>query len=260
MKLLGVIGASCLIAQTYAYHYLVNLRTGTGVRAQFSGEPISTDDTFACDFGPLDVNSAFTLVPVLTSCYDRDTRIPSDRLDVMRGDITAVVNLQNSGHFGCVSTGVNSAVVGKQYRCRPVDDISDPAAATTTTTSTTSASSTTTTTTSTTSSTTISSTSTTATPTCTGNSKGKKRGDGYKNACCLTNRDCINNCVKGKCDGPSPALPMPTNCKKGVQGNKNEKGLTNYCCTLNDDCQDTCINEVCGHYTRKGSSSTKYYY
>lgn len=90
----------------------------------------------------------------------------------------------------------------------------------------------------------------TPTATCTGKSKGKKRGDGYKDACCLTNSDCINNCVKGKCGGPSPIVSLPTNCKKGVQGKKNGRGLTNYCC-ISMTIVKTLVSMACVVITQK---------
>lgn len=169
-------------------------------------------------------------------CYNPNSRItyPSDTL-VDQYNRISYVNTHSGLQFGCASLGLNSETNTMQYRCPISGDIDYPPSTTATTTTTTNA---------------------TPTPTCTGNSKGKKRGDGHKDGYCLTSANRINSCTKGECDGPSPILPLPTNCKKGVQGKKNGRGLTNYCCTSNDDCQDICINGLCSHYTGRTSSPT----
>ncbi|KAF1800472.1 hypothetical protein FB192DRAFT_1252154, partial [Mucor lusitanicus] len=82
------------------------------------------------------------------------------------------------------------------------------------------------------------------------NSKGKKKGDGYKDYCCLSHLDCFNSCVKGKCDGPAfpsstATISLPAGCTKGLQGKKNGKGTNGYCCYSDADCVDSCINGKC---------------
>ncbi|KAI8350132.1 hypothetical protein BD560DRAFT_376510 [Blakeslea trispora] len=128
-------------------------------------------------------------------------------------------------------------------------------------------------------STTTTTTTATSTPiaTCIAGSSGKKNGDGYKNYCCKTSDDCLDTCIKGKCNGPvntnipgdavatqktttqtttksistttattKSTSPTSTSCIAGVAGKKKGNGKTGYCCTTSDDCLETCRSGKCG--------------
>ncbi|CAO3648731.1 unnamed protein product [Mucor hiemalis] len=98
---------------------------------------------------------------------------------------------------------------------------------------------------------------TTPTPgTCTPGSSGLGKGDGYKGACCKTQADCIDDCVKGACVGPvntktTSATPVPTTtpapgtCTPGSSGKGNGDGKLNACCKTSDDCLNSCISGKC---------------
>ncbi|OBZ81039.1 hypothetical protein A0J61_10912 [Choanephora cucurbitarum] len=173
-------------------------------------------------------------------------------------------------HYDC--TAYRETDEGALYRCRL------PSLFDTTTTSTTTSTTTTATTTATTSSTTI----TTALPLPTCSNKdtifAKKRGNGYYGDCCKTEADCMNECIKGKCNGskkstttikkstttttttkkPSTTTTIkksttvtkkptqtPAACKSGYLGKKKGNGLKGACCTTSWDCKEECIKGSC---------------
>ncbi|RCH97830.1 hypothetical protein CU098_001544, partial [Rhizopus stolonifer] len=111
----------------------------------------------------------------------------------------------------------------------------------------------------------------TATATCISGSSGKKNGDGYNGYCCTSSDDCLDTCVKGKCNGPTntkittsstttkkattttttkkattTTTSGASSCTPGVSGKKNGTGKTGYCCTSSDDCLETCRSGKCG--------------
>ncbi|CAO3610944.1 unnamed protein product [Mucor hiemalis] len=125
---------------------------------------------------------------------------------------------------------------------------------------------------------TVSTTTATATATpgaCTPGSSGLGNGDGYNGACCKDQSDCLDDCIKGKCNGPiNTALPTttktttaktttgkttttktttatskpttPAKCTGSSSGKGNGDGITGACCKTSDDCQETCRKGVCG--------------
>ncbi|KAI8353302.1 hypothetical protein EDC96DRAFT_466556 [Choanephora cucurbitarum] len=97
--------------------------------------------------------------------------------------------------------------------------------------------------------------------TCIPGSSGKSNGDGYNGYCCKTSDDCLDTCVKGKCNGPTntklpqttekatttkKTSPTSTSCIAGVAGKKEGNGKTGYCCKTSDDCLETCRQGKCG--------------
>ncbi|KAI8357809.1 hypothetical protein BD560DRAFT_406209 [Blakeslea trispora] len=167
----------------------------------------------------------------------------------------------DSKHYDC--TAYKETNEGALYRC------SLPSLFDTTTTSTT----TTTATSSATSSTATSSTATTTAlpvPACSNKDTifAKKRGNGYNGDCCKTEADCMDECIKGKCNGPKKSTATikksttttattkkpsttttikksttvtkkstqtPAACKSGYLGKKKGNGLKGACCTTSWD-------------------------
>ena len=116
------------------------------------------------------------------------------------------------------------------------------------------------------SSTTTSSASTpTSDSSCTAGSYGLGNGDGYKGYCCKDQSDCLDDCIKGQCNGPvntktttknTPAKTTTTkknssptdtsSCTPGSRGKKRGDGKDGYCCSSSDDCLETCRQGKCG--------------
>ncbi|KAI8076160.1 hypothetical protein BDF21DRAFT_342746 [Thamnidium elegans] len=84
--------------------------------------------------------------------------------------------------------------------------------------------------------------------TCTPGSSGLGNGDGYKFACCEDQSDCIDDCVKGVCVGPTaaPSTPTADACITGFFGKGNGKGGNNACCKNQSDCKESCLSGKCG--------------
>ncbi|KAI7889916.1 uncharacterized protein EV154DRAFT_445302 [Mucor mucedo] len=87
-------------------------------------------------------------------------------------------------------------------------------------------------------------------------SNGAGQGNGFKNYCCETQADCIDDCVKGVCVGPSapsasttavPPTPTdaPGTCTPGSIGLGKGNGYKGACCEDQSDCRDDCIKGVC---------------
>ncbi|KAI8368839.1 hypothetical protein EDC96DRAFT_441146, partial [Choanephora cucurbitarum] len=92
---------------------------------------------------------------------------------------------------------------------------------------------------------------------------GKKRGNGMNGDCCKDQRDCVNQCIRGKCNGPvrgtktttttaikkTTTTAKPTKissaCKAGFKGLKNGKGRKDACCTTHWDCKEECVKGRC---------------
>ncbi|GAA5816692.1 hypothetical protein MFLAVUS_010224 [Mucor flavus] len=126
---------------------------------------------------------------------------------------------------------------------------------------------------------------TTATPTsvptpgaCTAGSHGLGKGDGYKDACCKNQADCIDDCVKGACVGPvntktttvtktasgtasttvPTAVPTPGTCTAGSHGLGKGDGYKDACCKNQADCIDDCVKGACvGPVNTKTTTVTK---
>ncbi|KAG1445740.1 hypothetical protein G6F56_009807 [Rhizopus delemar] len=78
---------------------------------------------------------------------------------------------------------------------------------------------------------------------CTSGSYGLGKGDGYKGFCCETQADCLDDCIRGSCNGPSKSS---VSCTAGSRGKKRGDGKDGYCCSSSDDCQETCRQGICG--------------
>ncbi|RCH96145.1 hypothetical protein CU098_011264, partial [Rhizopus stolonifer] len=92
---------------------------------------------------------------------------------------------------------------------------------------------------------------------------GQKKGNGYKEDCCKTEADCKDDCIKGKCNGPSrktttvkktkttatttskSATPTSGACKSGYRGKKKGNGPKNACCSTERDCKEDCVKGKC---------------
>ncbi|OBZ82000.1 hypothetical protein A0J61_09951 [Choanephora cucurbitarum] len=100
----------------------------------------------------------------------------------------------------------------------------------------------------------------TTTPALTYSNKGtfynKKRGNSMHGDCFKDQSDCINQCIRGKCNGPvrctkiiTTTIAKPTKtsstCKAGFRGLKNGKGRKDACCTTHWDCKEQCIEGRC---------------
>ncbi|KAI9247358.1 hypothetical protein BY458DRAFT_484152 [Sporodiniella umbellata] len=120
----------------------------------------------------------------------------------------------------------------------------------------------------------------TAVPTCISGAYGLGNGDGYNGYCCKTQADCVDDCVSGKCNGPSNTktttatktqttattkttttkTSTPTtnpNCTSGSFGLGNGDGYNGYCCKDQSDCVDDCVSGKCNGPSKKTSKKVK---
>ncbi|KAI8058933.1 uncharacterized protein B0P05DRAFT_591088 [Gilbertella persicaria] len=102
---------------------------------------------------------------------------------------------------------------------------------------------------------------TTAIPNCSNKEKifGKKKDNGYKGDCCKSQADCWEECINGKCNGPTKATTTtattikktatsrkPTaTCISDYKDKKKGNGPKNACCPTQWDCKEDCINGKC---------------
>ncbi|KAI9245047.1 hypothetical protein EDC94DRAFT_420062 [Helicostylum pulchrum] len=103
--------------------------------------------------------------------------------------------------------------------------------------------------------------------TCTPGSSGLGKGDGYKDACCKDQSDCLDDCVKGACVGPvntkttsttaPTTVPTPGTCTPGSSGLGKGDGYKDACCKSQADCIDDCVKGACvGPVNTKTTSTT----
>ncbi|RCI05205.1 hypothetical protein CU098_012004 [Rhizopus stolonifer] len=88
-----------------------------------------------------------------------------------------------------------------------------------------------------------------------------KKGNGYNGDCCKTQADCQDDCVKGKCNGPTKKATTTmkkaatikttvkptvasTACRSDYRGKKKGNGLKNACCSTHLDYKE-CIQGKC---------------
>ncbi|KAG1449373.1 hypothetical protein G6F56_008660 [Rhizopus delemar] len=97
---------------------------------------------------------------------------------------------------------------------------------------------------------------------CDSKSYGLGNGNGYNGCCCKTQMDCIEDCIRGTCNGPTDpntttkkvsktttkksSSPTTASCLPGSRGKKKGNGKDGYCCSSSDDCLETCRNGKCG--------------
>ncbi|KAG2201779.1 hypothetical protein INT47_002039 [Mucor saturninus] len=86
-------------------------------------------------------------------------------------------------------------------------------------------------------------------------SNGAGQGNGFKNYCCETQADCIDDCVNGVCVGPSAPS---SSCDPASYGLGLGDGYKGDCCADADDCRDDCVKGACnGPVNTKTATATK---
>ncbi|KAI7905897.1 uncharacterized protein BX663DRAFT_244782 [Cokeromyces recurvatus] len=84
----------------------------------------------------------------------------------------------------------------------------------------------------------------------------KRKGNGLSGDCCKDQRDCVNQCIRGKCNGPSQTNTSCTN-PRIYFGKGRGNAYHGDCCKDQSDCIDDCIKGKCNGPRRGGISTSK---
>ncbi|OBZ88037.1 hypothetical protein A0J61_03922 [Choanephora cucurbitarum] len=146
-------------------------------------------------------SSAFTVSPRNPDCSsDPEVRFPSITAYGVVDDMTSLSHLETDSSRVPISCSLEQTRENyKYYHCGPilVPDSVATTTSTTTTTTTTPA---------------VTTTATVTAHTCSNKDSifDKKKGIGYNGDCCKTEADCKDECIKGKCTGPSRTTTKST--------------------------------------------------